>query len=33
MDYLLPDIWLKENPHHKWEIDKIRRAEREAKNL
>lgn len=33
MDYLLPDIWLSENPSHTWDIDKIRRAEREAKDV
>ena len=27
---LLPDKWLLENPSHRWEIDKIRRNEREA---
>ena len=33
LDYLLPDLWLKANPQHKWTIDEIRRAEREAKNV
>ncbi len=33
LDYLLPDIWLKANPNHTWENDKIRRAEREAKDV
>ena len=33
LDYLLPDLWLKANPTHKWTIDKIRRAEREKKNV
>ena len=33
LDYLLPDLWLKTNPQHKWTIDEIRRAEREAKNV
>ena len=28
---LLPDKWLLANPNHRWEIDKIRRNEREAK--
>jgi transposase len=31
LDDLLPDRWLKEHPQHKWTIDEIRRAEREAK--
>ncbi len=31
LDYLLPDRWLEANPGHVWEIDKIRRAERERK--
>ncbi len=31
LDYLLPDKWLKENPGHVWNIDKIRRAEREKR--
>jgi hypothetical protein len=33
LDYLLPDIWLKANPKHKWTIDEIRRREREAKDV
>lgn len=33
LDYLLPDIWLKANPHHNWTIDEIRRKEREAKDV
>jgi transposase len=32
LDYLLPDIWLKANPDHRWTIDETRRAEREAKD-
>lgn len=33
LDYLLPDVWLKANPSHRWTIDEIRRAEREAKDV
>ncbi len=33
LDYLLPDAWLKANPHHKWTIDEIRRKEREANDV
>lgn len=33
LDYLLPDVWLKENPQHSWDIDRIRRQERKSKNL
>ena len=33
LDYLLPNIWLKANPNHKWTIDEIRRKEREAKDV
>lgn len=33
LDYLLPDIWLRSNPTHTWNIDQIRRAEREAKHV
>ena len=33
LDYLLPDLWLKENPKHKWDIDEIRRKERQKKEL
>lgn len=33
LDYLLPDAWLKANPHHQWTIDEIRRKEREAKDV
>ena len=31
LDFLLPDRWLIQNPDHKWEIDDIRRQERQAK--
>ncbi len=31
LDYLLPDKWLQANPMHVWEIDQIRREERERK--
>ena len=31
LDHLLPDRWLEANPSHTWTIDKIRRAEREAR--
>jgi hypothetical protein len=31
LDYLLPDIWLQANPQCVWEIDQIRREERERK--
>jgi len=31
LDFLLPDRWLAEHPDHKWEIDDIRRQERQAK--
>jgi hypothetical protein len=30
---MLPDIWLTANPDHRWTIDEIRRAEREAKDV
>ena len=30
LDYLLPDIWLQSHPENKWEIDEIRRRERES---
>ncbi len=33
LDYLLPDVWIKTNPQHKWTIDDIRRKEREAKDV
>jgi len=33
LDYLLPDIWLQSNPKHTWEIDQIRRSEKEAENV
>lgn len=33
LDYLLPGMWLKANPVHTWEIDKIRRKERDAKDV
>lgn len=33
LDYLLPDVWLKSNPQHRWTIDDIRRQEREKKNM
>lgn len=33
LDYLLPDVWLKANPQHRWTIDDIRRKEREKKEL
>jgi transposase len=33
LDYLLPDIWLRANPTHRWTIDEIRRAERTAKKV
>lgn len=33
LDYLLPDLWLRANPNHRWTIDEIRRAERKAKNV
>lgn len=33
LDYLLPDVWLKANPQHRWTIDEIRRKEREKRNF
>jgi hypothetical protein len=33
LDYLLPEIWLKANPDHRWTIDEIRLAKREAKDV
>ena len=31
LDPLLPDRWLADHPQHRWEIDKIRRAERQQR--
>lgn len=31
LDYLLPDLWLADNPDHTWTIDAIRREERNSK--
>ena len=28
---LLPDAWLRENPQHRWNIDDVRRNERDNK--
>lgn len=33
LDYLLPDIWLSANPDHTWDIDEIRREERQQKTV
>jgi hypothetical protein len=30
LDYLLPDVWLQANPGSRWEIDELRRRERES---
>ena len=32
LDYLLPDLWLKANPDHAWDIANLRRQEREKRN-
>jgi len=32
LDYLLPDVWLRANPDHAWEIADLRRKEREKRN-
>lgn len=32
LDHLLPDLWLQANPAHRWDIDEIRRQERQKKN-
>jgi len=32
LDYLLPNLWLKANPDHAWDIANLRRQEREKRN-